>query len=631
MKAKRKLMLAVLTAPALWQPSAAKGFTSAADSVGTQLSEAVVTGTQTATDLRHLPMTVSVVARPTLTEDHRPNMLSTLAEQVPGLMVTGRGVMGYGVSGGGSGGMMLRGISSGSGQVMVLIDGHPQFSGIYGHSVADSYPTFMADRVEVLRGPASLLYGSNAMGGVVNIVSRQMHLDGVQTQASIGAGSYGTLQAEASNQVRHGRFSSTVAGSYGRSDNHRPHMGIYEYGGYVHLGYALSDHWDISAQANLMHFAASWPGTVQQPMLEADQWITRGAASLSIGNHYGRTSGRLSVYDNFGRHKINDGYAALGGTPQSRLFRSRDALAGMNWWQAADLWKGGHLTIGLDYQHIYGRAFYTDRQSGTVLDTPNKQSGHVHNNEWGAYAELRQDLATWLTLDAGARFDHHSVSGGEWVPQAGIVARPMSQAEAKLMVSKGFRNPTMRELYLYPPSNENLLPERLMNYELSWRHRLLQGRLNYGLNVFYIHADNLIQTVNRQNVNTGELHNAGVEADMSFAISDHWSVTTNHSYLHMKRHVVSAPVYKGYAGGSFHAGAWNVHAGVMQVAGLYTAVGGNEKKECFTLVNATVDYRVNRHLTIWTKGENLLGQHYQLVDGNPMPKATFLGGVSISL
>ena len=631
MKAKRKLMLAVLTAPALWQPSAAKGFTSAADSVGTQLSEAVVTGTQTATDLRHLPMTVSVVARPTLTEDHRPNMLSTLAEQVPGLMVTGRGVMGYGVSGGGSGGMMLRGISSGSGQVMVLIDGHPQFSGIYGHSVADSYPTFMADRVEVLRGPASLLYGSNAMGGVVNIVSRQMHLDGVQTQASIGAGSYGTLQAEASNQVRHGRFSSTVAGSYGRSDNHRPHMGIYEYGGYVHLGYALSDHWDISAQTNLMHFAASWPGTVQQSMLEADQWITRGAASLSIGNHYGRTSGRLSVYDNFGRHKINDGYAALGGTPQSRLFRSRDALAGVNWWQAADLWKGGQLTIGLDYQHIYGRAFYTDRQSGTVLDTPNKQSGHVHNNEWGAYAELRQDLATWLTLDAGARFDHHSVSGGEWVPQAGIVARPMPQAEAKLMVSKGFRNPTMRELYLYPPSNENLLPERLMNYEISWRHRLLQGRLNYGLNAFYIHADNLIQTINRQNVNTGELHNAGVEADMSFAINDHWSVTTNHSYLHMKHPVVSAPVYKGYAGGSFHAGAWNVHAGVMQVAGLYTATGSNEQKECFTLVNATVDYRVNRHLTVWTKGENLLGQHYQLVDGNPMPKATFLGGVSISL
>ena len=631
MKAKRKLMLAVLTAPALWQPSAAKGFTSAADSVGTQLSEAVVTGTQTATDLRHLPMTVSVVARPTLTEDHRPNMLSTLAEQVPGLMVTGRGVMGYGVSGGGSGGMMLRGISSGSGQVMVLIDGHPQFSGIYGHSVADSYPTFMADRVEVLRGPASLLYGSNAMGGVVNIVSRQMHLDGVQTQASIGAGSYGTLQAEASNQVRHGRFSSTVAGSYGRSDNHRPHMGIYEYGGYVHLGYALSDHWDISAQTNLMHFAASWPGTVQQSMLEADQWITRGAASLSIGNHYGRTSGRLSVYDNFGRHKINDGYAANGGTPQSRLFRSRDALAGVNWWQAADLWKGGHLTIGLDYQHIYGRAFYTDRQSGTVLDTPNKQSGHVHNNEWGAYAELRQDLASWLTFDAGARFDHHSVSGGEWVPQAGIVARPMPHAEAKLMVSKGFRTPTMRELYLYPPSNENLLPERLMNYEISWRHRLLQGRLNYGLNAFYIHADNLIQTINRQNVNTGELHNAGVEADMSFAINDHWSVTTNHSYLHMKHPVVSAPVYKGYAGGSFHAGAWNVHAGVMQVAGLYTATGSNEQKECFTLVNATVDYRVNRHLTVWTKGENLLGQHYQLVDGNPMPKATLMGGVSISL
>ena len=59
---------------------------------------------------------------------------------------------------------MLRGISSGTGEIMVLIDGHPQYNGIFGHPISDSYQTLMAERVEVLRGPASLLYGSNAMG-----------------------------------------------------------------------------------------------------------------------------------------------------------------------------------------------------------------------------------------------------------------------------------------------------------------------------------------------------------------------------------------------------------------------------------------------------------------------------------
>lgn len=67
------------------------------------------------------------------------------------------------------------------------------------------------------------------------------------------------------------------------------------------------------------------------------------------------------------------------------------------------------------------------------------------------------------------------------------------------MASKGFRNPTMRELYLYPPSNTDLEPERLWNYELSWHHHLsgvggdLQS-LTYGANLFYIKGDNMIQT-----------------------------------------------------------------------------------------------------------------------------------------
>lgn len=602
-----------------------------ADSVRTNLGEAVVTGTQVATDVRHLPWTVSVVSRKDLTTDHRTNVLPTLAEQVPGLMVTGRGMMGYGVSSGGSGGMMLRGLSSGSGQVMVLIDGHPQYNGIYGHSIADAYQSLMADRVEVVRGPASVLYGSNAMGGVVNIVTRQMHQDGTRTDATIGAGSYGTVQAEASNQVRKGKFSSTVAAQYGRSDNHRPSMGVYQYGGYVSLGYELSSHWSINAQTNVMHFAASWPGTTMQPMREADQWITRGAASLSITNHYAHTSGSFSVFDNWGRHKINDGYAAEGGTPQTRLFRSRDALAGFNWTQTADLWRGSQLTVGVDYQHIYGHAYYTDRQTGTVIDTPNKQSAHVHNNEWGSYADLRQDLWQWLTINAGIRYDHHSVSGGEWVPQVGLVARPMQTGELKFTIGKGFRNPTTRELYLYPPSNENLQPERLMNYELAWRHRVCDSRLTYGVNAFYIHADNIIQTVNRQNINTGELHNAGIEADLQWAINAHWSVTTNHSWLHMKQVVVAAPTYKGYVGANYQSQSWGVHVGLTQVAGLYTAIVDNEQKENFTLLNATIDYHLNRHITFWVKGDNLLGQHYQLVLGNPMPKATFMGGVKISL
>ena len=593
------------------------------------MADVVVTGSREQTDSRHLPFTVTTLTRDQLTQQYRPSLMPTLMEQVPGLMVTSRGVMGYGVSGGGSGGMMLRGISSGAGQMMVLVDGHPQYNGIYGHSVADSYQSLMAERVEVLRGPASLLYGSNAMGGVVNIITRGMQDDGIRSRVTAGAGSYGTVQAEASNQVRHGKWQSTVGVQYGRSDNHRPHMGFEQTGAYAKVGYDLSDHWHLYADADVTHFSASNPGTTQQPMLEADQWITRGVASLGVDNTYRRTNGRLSVYDNFGRHKINDGYARDGGTPQARLFRSRDALAGVNWYQNASLWTGGRMTLGADYQRIYGHAWYTSRATGEVLDTPNKQSGKAKNNEGAIYADIRQDIAQWLTLDAGLRWDYHTVTGSQWIPQGGLVLRPTGTGELKASVGKGFRNPTMREMYLYPPSNEDLRPERLINYELAWRQRLLDGALTYGVNVFYIDADNIIQTINRRNVNTGHLQNAGVEGEMRWRVNDHWAVSTNHAWLHMKNPVVAAPTYKGYAGAEMRYGRWMLVAGLQQVCGLYTAVGEQESQEHFTLLNAMLQYHLTTPVHVWVRGDNLLAQRYEINAGFPMPKATFMAGFSV--
>ncbi|MBO4849316.1 MAG: TonB-dependent receptor [Prevotella sp.] len=591
-----------------------------------QLQEVVVTGTRNATDVRHLPMTVTVIDRQSLTEQHQTNVLPTAMQQVPGLMVTSRTMMGYGVSTGAAGGINLRGITGGSGQLMVLIDGHPQYNGVYGHPIADSYQTLMADRVEVLRGPASVLYGSNAMGGVLNIVTRSMHQDGVKTNVSVGAGSYGTVQTEASNQVRSGNFSSTVAAQYGRSDNHRPRMGFEQYGGYMKLGYDFTPHWNAYVDADLTHFNASHPGSVQSPLFEANQWITRGVVSAALENHYGNTNGALSVFSNFGRHKIDDG-TSNPQNPTQRYFRSRDALTGVSWYQSFQLFEGNRLTAGFDYQHIYGRAFYTSKQTGEVLDTPNKQSGHSHRNEVAGYVDFRQDLLQWLTIDAGVRLDHHSITGTEWVPQAGLVARPMENGEVKAMASKGFRNPTMREMYLYPPSNEELEPERLWNYELSWRHR--PGALTYGVNLFYIKGDNMIQTINRKNVNTGEIENYGVEMEAQYRIGNHWRLTTNHAYLHMENPVVAAPEYKGFLGADFYCKKWTVNAGLQYFNGLYTEVGDNEQKENFCLLNLAATYALNHSIALWVRGENLLAQNYEINLGYPMPRATFMAGVDI--
>ena len=616
--------------------------TQAQNETTVSLDDVVITGSRSAVDVRHLPTTVTVIDRETLTENEQLSLLPTLSQQVPGLFVTSRGMMGYGVSGGAAGGINLRGISGGAGQLLVLIDGHPQYQGIYGHPIADAYQTLMAERVEVLRGPASVLYGSNAMGGVINIVTRGGNAsfgerrDRVATQLQLGGGSYGTVQTEVANQARAGRFSSTFAGQYSRTDNHRPRMGFEQYGGYLKLGYDLSEHWNTYVDADLTHFNASHPGTTNSPLWDADQHITRGAVSAALENHYERTSGGVSLFTNFGRHKIDDGTSDPS-TPTQRLFRSKDVLTGFNIYQSAQLFEGNRTTVGLDYQHIYGNAYYTSKSTGDILDTPNKQSGRSHRNEIAGYVDFRQDLASWLTLAAGLRLDHHSISGTEWIPQGGIVVRPTRDGELKAMASKGFRNPTMRELYLYPPSNTDLRPERLWNYELSWRQRLMGGRLTYGVNLFYIKGDNMIQTVRvdgkPRNVNTGVIENSGVEMDASWRIDDHWSVSTNHAFLHMVHRVIAAPDYAGFLGVNYRYAKFSANLGLQHINRLYLDRNDDSQPDdtdTFTLVNATLGYQLLPALRLWARGENLLAQRYEVIGGCPMPRATFMAGVNLN-
>ena len=605
------------------------------------LPEVVVTGTRNAVDVRHLPMTVTVVDRDQLTEMQRPSVLPTLSEQVPSLFVTGRGVMGYGVSSGAAGGINLRGISGGSGGMLVLIDGHPQYSNIYGHPIADSYQTLMVERVEVLRGPASVLYGSNAMGGVLNIVTRQNSspLGGTEGGSfiSLGAGSYGTVQTQVSNQSRHGAFSSTIGVQYNRSDNHRPRMGFEQESGYVKLGYDINSHWNTYGEVNLTRFEGSDPGTTQQPIYDRDQWITRGEATVALENHYDGTSGALSVFTNFGNHRIDDGWSVGrggAGGPDQRdyYFRSKDNLMGVSLYQSFTLFEGNRLTAGFDFQHSYGHAYNQSKLTGQTTNAGTPSYSKSHRNEVAGYVDFRQDLAEWITVDAGARVDHHSVAGTEFIPQVGVVVRPMDDGQLKAMVSKGFRNPTAKDLYLYGMANDSLKAERIWNYELSWRQKV--GALTYGANVYYLKGDNMIQVVpvggRQRNMNTGEVENYGVELEADYRVSNALTLSTNHSLLHMKNPVLAAPKYKGYLGARWHCCRWNVVAGLQYLNGLYTAIGQNEKKENVLLLNASIAYQATNNVALWVRGENLLAQKYEINLGFPMPRATFMGGVNIN-
>lgn len=586
------------------------------------IDEVVVTGSRIATDRRLLPMTISVVEREQIEQDNRPSLLPTLVEQVPGLFITSRGVMGYGVASGAAGGISVRGVGgSPTTGVMVLIDGHPQYMGLMGHPIADAYQSMIADRVEVVRGPASVLYGSNAMGGVINIITRKSKEPGSHTDIRLGYGSYNTLDAEAANRTHAGRFSSTVTASYSRSDGHRANMDYEQAGGYARLAYDLGREWEITGEVNLTHFNASNPGSISSPIIDNDSRITRGTSSIALRN----SRGAVSAFYNWGVHRINDGYSA-GDSPLDYRFRSQDAIAGAMLYQSFTLLKGNRTMVGADYRHFGGKALnrYLDGSADKII--ADKEMDNV-----AAYIDLQQQLTPWLTLDAGVRMDYNSHIGTEWVPQGGLAVQLPRNMQLKAMVSKGFRFPTIREMYMFPPQNPDLKAERMWNYEISLRQQV--GRMAYGVSLFYIDGENMIRTLpvdgRMMNVNTGRIENFGTEIEVTWSVSSHLSLSANYSYLHMKYPVVAAPEHKLYAGARYAVGRWALATDVQLLRGLITQTSPL-MEENVLLWNCDLGFTLARQCRLYLRAENILAQRYEINAGYPMPRATLHGGVKLS-
>ena len=119
------------------------------------LDEVVITGTTTKVNRANVPLAVSVVNNIQIASSSESNLLPILNGRVPGLFVTERGVMGFGVAANAAGQISIRGIGgSPTTRVLMLIDGHPQYMGIFGHPLPDAYVASDIERVEVIRGPA---------------------------------------------------------------------------------------------------------------------------------------------------------------------------------------------------------------------------------------------------------------------------------------------------------------------------------------------------------------------------------------------------------------------------------------------------------------------------------------------
>ncbi len=604
-------------------PALSAGATEAADSARV-LDELVVTGTNRSVSRDLLPYSVSVIGEERLQSTGQTQVLSAISGMVPSLFVSERSIFGFGVSNGGSGHIKLRGVGGDrASAVLMMVDGQPQFAGIYSHHIADFYDKEYVERVEVLRGPGSVLYGSNAMAGAINVITKNPRQRGVRTTLTSQYGSYNTWLSSVTNTVRLGKFSSLASLSYNRTDGTVDNFDFKQADGYVKLGYDFSTNWKATADYTLMHFKGNDPIYPRLSDPESTdiyrQSIIRGEASVSAVNRYGATDGMLRAYYSYGNHFVDD----------PRHFHSKDNRFGVIAYQNFTPWLGASATVGFDFDTYSGEIPVSGGNNHTEgsMSTISRKS----ITEYSPYVTLSQQLAgNLLNINGGLRMANSDMFDTQWIPQFGVAVNPGAGITLKGTLAMGYRNPSFRELYLYRMANPELQPEKMMNYEISVGKRFSRY-LGMDLTAYYSRGTDMIQVLDNRNVNTGRFINKGIELSVNSNPLDNLWLFGSYSYLHTSlANLTGAPKNQYYIGAELTL--WKrlkISADLKGTGGLYVA--DDVANQSYVLLNTKLTYNICRYLDIFTRLENITDASYVINRGYEMPGFTALGGFKLSL
>lgn len=489
----------------------------------------VVTATQTRSRLAETPASVAVVSREAL-ETTAAATTDDALRQVPGFTLFRR--TGSRSANPTSQGVSLRGIgASGASRALVLDDGIPLNDPFGGWIYWGRVPREAIDRIEVLRGGASDLYGSGAMGGVVQFVRRGD--DDVSADVSGGSertGS-GSLFAAAS---RSGWFGSVAADwlTTGGSTLVQPSQR-----GAVDVA-ARSRHTAVDATlrrggafARLSRYVeARNNGTPLQindtslTQLAAGGDLTRGATSI-VARAYGS------------EQDYHQTFSAIAADRRSERLTVDQRVPSSSRGGALQLFRdAGRQTIVLGGDARSVRGFSEEQQfavNGTV--TPVRAGGTQHTA--AAYVEDVARLSDRATVTAGVRFDSWNGRSGHdaWSPRVTMLVRATDALALTASAYRAFRAPTLNELYrnfrvgnVQTLANASLGAERLSAIELGARSgpfRITAFTMTTGDTIANVTLSQTPSLITRQRRNLGSSRSRGIEAEADWRLGRLWRVT----------------------------------------------------------------------------------------------------------
>lgn len=582
-----------------------------------RLEEVVVIGTRVAGPQKDLPVSVSVISGETLKSAGTVGeAISTL---VPGVFVTQRGLLSYGTGAGSAGSLTIRGVgnSTTNSQILVLVDGRPDFMGVFGHPLMEAYRTDGVERVEVIRGPASALYGTNAMGGAVNIVTRRRQAEGHRSAATVMLGSHDTREYLSDMEGRSGRVDYGLSLSRRQTDGHRPDNAFRTTNLSARFGVRTSGVWSVLAGGYLAKFLSHDPGSVFAPTPGRFADILRSGMDLTVESRTERAEGMVKVHGTFGKHRLWDG------------FRSTDRVLGLVAFEEVRPRAGTKLSLGFDLKRYGGKA----RNANSGADF-----GRHFVTEAAPHAHLQQVVAQKVILRGGLRLEHHSLYGGTWVPTAGVVVQPEDRVSLKFAVSRGFHSPTVKDLYLpFPAANPDLDPERLWSVEGGGEVRIAD---RFGLDVtFYrMKGEGIIQPVfgpgGPRMINGGKFASRGAEVSVRALLAPDLRGTLTYAYYNQPEKAPGTPGHALSLSLTGARGPVSLSVTGEQVRGLYGLTGQPARLvglESYGVVNVRGEVRLSPRLGLHAQVDNVFDNTYETMVGYPMPGATVRAGLTVNV
>jgi vitamin B12 transporter len=441
-----------------------------------ELEPVVVTATKTETPAGRLGAAVTVVTEEEI-RTYNYDQLEDALRQVPGVDVQRSGSAGRATS------ISIRG--SGSQRVQVLVDGMRVKSPTLGTDDLAELTLDAIDRIEVVRGPQSTLYGADAIGGVVNIITKKGQ-GPPRGSVWVEGGSYETFREQANVQGSHGGFNYNLSGmrfdTEGQFENDDADQT--SFGGRIGYDFPWKGELALTGRYSKLHTdlpVFSTPPTVFDPdsqsQLETYLFTLTYTQPIVAWWH---TSARYGQWAN------NSGFQnePPPGTEvtDSQINTRRLEAELLNTFL---LGRWDTLTIGLERRSEVGRS----RNLGTF---PTRFRSEINTSSVFAQNELR--LFDRVFLGGGVRYEDNDEFGDEVTPRASIaVVIKETGTRVRGAWGKGFRAPTINDLFFPGFSNPDLRPERSESWEVGVDQALASRRVRFGATYFHNQFDDLIQ------------------------------------------------------------------------------------------------------------------------------------------